>query len=814
MRLTILCLATVLATTHAISQIIVENDNDPTELVSNLAFTNNLEVFNITFAGDTNQFGLFNAENSNIPIDYGVVIGTGDVNNVVGPNDTPSGTLGGGNLGASDVDLEILAPFLFNDAAVLEFDFISSFDTSLTVEFVFGSEEYNTYVCSGYTDALGIFLSGPGLEGQFSNGAVNLATVPESGSPVSINSINSGVPGGALSADLCYAADSSWIENSVYFYNNEIISCPGETQLDGFTVILSNSISLIPDSTYHIKIVIADAGDTALDSAVFLKGNEVSGCTDDTAGNYDPLATSDDGSCAYTPVICGDLGAVNYGIEGECCFTESAFNVPELMGTWRLSTEYGGILVGPEPLNGDWYTGQAVGPQLDDQWTLFSNGALIYETNGTAMDPMNGYFESPLSFPILGYHFEIDAGAYGEGVLTLENPTEETCAFMGTWDSGPNYDVLELSSDTLRLVSPITNIPTCDTNLVAPGFFTLTFVHTDFESEIEGICMWGCTDETAPNFEPNATFDNGNCIQSGCTYPEALNYDPEASLDDGSCQFAGCTDETACNFNALANVDDGSCEVCTDEMSCQGDLDNDGLVSVTDLLMLLGAFGNECEPVWNCGDPVNYHGYDYPTVQIGEQCWFDENLRTSEYRNGDDLSTGLSEIAWIQADFGAQTPYDDDFDFIATYGLLYNWFAVNDSRALCPDGWHVPSDADFMSLELELGMDETQLEVIGLRGTNEGEKIKSNSTDIPSWDGTNSSGFSGLPGGSRYVGQEFPGYSSGDFVNEGSGGNFWSSTAIGNGAWYRALHSGEHRITRSNAQSQRGMSVRCIKDAE
>jgi uncharacterized protein (TIGR02145 family) len=320
----------------------------------------------------------------------------------------------------------------------------------------------------------------------------------------------------------------------------------------------------------------------------------------------------------------------------------------------------------------------------------------------------------------------------------------------------------------------------------------------------------------------------------GCTYPQACNYNPESNFDDGSCDYCFCGEGTqwvdslqACMVTEAALMQacgegtywDDLAQACLTIETCQEDLDGDGVIGVNDLLELLSSFGTECVPEpetaeWTCGDPVNYHGYDYATVQIGEQCWFAENLRTSVYRNGDILSTGLSEIDWVQADFGAQTPYDDDFDFIATYGILYNWFAVNDSRSLCPNDWHVPSDADFISLEVELGMDETQVYLVGLRGTNEGEKIKSNPTETPSWDGTNSSGFSGLPGGSRYVGQEFPGYSSGDFVNEGSAGGFWSSTAIGNSAWYRSLNSSQQRITRSNAQSQRGMSVRCIKDTE
>ena len=808
MRLHLLIAFFAFSATLANAQIIIENNGSPADLVSNLTFTNNLEIFNVTFVGDTNQFGYFNAQNSNIPISYGVVLGTGDVTSLIGPNNSPSSTLGGGNNGASDADIEALVSSACNDAAILEFDFISPFDSSITVEFSFGSEEYNNYVCSSYTDGLGIFLSGPGIEGSFSNNAINLATVPGTGSPVSINTINSGVPGiNGGNGDNCYAADSMWMENAVYFYNNEIIECPGETQLDGFTVTLSNTVMLVPGETYHVKIVIADALDTALDSAVFLKGNAISGCTDASALNYNPLAVDEDGTCAFAPAVCEEVDAVNFGFEGTCCFSASAFNAPALMGTWRLLPEYGGILVGPEPLNGDWFTGQAVGPQLDDQWTFFANGALIFETNGTVMDPLNGYYESPLNFPLLGYDYEAGAGAFGAGTLTLLNPIGQTCAFMGTWDSGPTYDILELGPDTLRLVSPIMDIPSCEIRLIDPGFFTLTFVRTEFNSDPAGVCLWGCTNQGSPNYEPDAAVDNGTC------------------------QFPGCTDESACNFNALANIDDGSCEACVEDFACAGDLDGDAMVSVTDLLILLGAFGNECEPAWSCGDPVNYHGYDYATVQIGDQCWFAENLRTEFFSNGDAISGNLTQEEWqtigqpdgftsAMAIYGENgTCYGGNAGFEAcnpslsleSYGRLYSGFAALDERGLCPTGFHVPSDSDFFELEMAIGIPADSLEYQGNRG-NSANALKSTSGWFEDLNGTDDFGFNALPGDMRACW--------GNYQSAGRYARFWTSE-IGTyfsdyimNIWARQIYWNEPGVWRGAVSECAGLSVRCIKDAE
>lgn len=302
------------------AQLIVENDMNPVDLVSMLDLPSDVVIFNVTFTGDTNQVGLFNAALSNIPIHHGLVMGTGNVQGVVGPNDSPSSTTGGGNVEAEDADLALLSGMITRDAAVFEFDFFTQQSAEFDLEMVFGSEEYNEYVCSTVNDAVGVFLSGPGIEGPYTNGAINLATVPGSVAPVSINTINSGVPGTWGNASNCEALDSLWQLNAGYFYNNDVIPCPGETQLDGFTVPLTFSVEVDPGFIYHLKIAIADGGDTAYDSALFLAGGDWEGCTDDQAVNYDPMATVDDGTCVIEEAICQETGAVNYGNPGACCF--------------------------------------------------------------------------------------------------------------------------------------------------------------------------------------------------------------------------------------------------------------------------------------------------------------------------------------------------------------------------------------------------------------------------------------------------------------------------------------------------------------
>jgi len=136
------------------------------------------------------------------------------------------------------------------------------------------------------------------------------------------------------------------------------------------------------------------------------------------------------------------------------------------------------------------------------------------------------------------------------------------------------------------------------------------------------------------------------------------------------------------------------------------------------------------------------------------------------------------------------------------YGKLYNWYAVNDSRGLCPTGWHVPSDAEWTTLTDFLGGESVA-----------GGPLKSTATQptlggwiVPNTGATNSSGFTGLPGGYRDY--------SGDFLSLGYEGNWWSSSnAAGIGvAWNRNLNFYNANVYRNNYVHNGGFSVRCVRD--
>lgn len=271
------------------------------EVVETILLGEGVQIFNITYTGDLDQIGSFDANNSNILIENGMIMATGSCVNVIGPNSSGSSTTGGGNFGVSDPDLDQLSTFNTNDAAVLEFDFIPTGD-SLSFNYSFGSDEYNEYVCGSVNDAFGFFLSGPGINGPYSNNAINLAVIPETdGTPVTINSVNNGNVGSAGIASNCAQVDPDWMNNTAYYVDNATNSDPNATQLDGFTVTLKAEASVQCGQTYHIKIAIADAGDTAFDSAVFIEGGSFS------SNAFDIIATA---SISGNQIFGGDTTVV------------------------------------------------------------------------------------------------------------------------------------------------------------------------------------------------------------------------------------------------------------------------------------------------------------------------------------------------------------------------------------------------------------------------------------------------------------------------------------------------------------------------
>ena len=209
----------------------------------------------------------------------------------------------------------------FHNVVSIEFDFIPHFDV-VDFEYTFASTEYANFTCSSFNDVFGFFLTGPGISGTYYNGSENLARVPGTTNvPVCINSINSGTPSNSYPDFGCTYVDPNYQNNS-YLFNENIQGQAGYIPFpfNGYTETLSISDSLIPDSTYHLKIVISDVNDGAYNSAVFLAANSFSsypidstlwGCTDSTALNYNANATFDDGSCVYENITVKEIEKID-----------------------------------------------------------------------------------------------------------------------------------------------------------------------------------------------------------------------------------------------------------------------------------------------------------------------------------------------------------------------------------------------------------------------------------------------------------------------------------------------------------------------
>lgn len=181
---------------------------------------------------------------------------------------------------------------------------------------------------------------------------------------------------------------------------------------------------------------------------------------------------------------------------------------------------------------------------------------------------------------------------------------------------------------------------------------------------------------------------------------------------------------------------------------------------------------------------------------------------TDQYRNGDLIPTGLTNTNWGNTTAGAYAVYGNIAANDATYGKLYNWYAVVDTRGLCPTGWHVPSDCEWMYLENSLGMAVADQTLVStwVRGTNQGGRLKTtNLWDAPNLDASNNTGFSAVPGGYKWTN------GSSQFLN--SLGYWWSSSANdATTSWYRVMGANYGTINRISGNKKAGFSVRCIKD--
>jgi uncharacterized protein (TIGR02145 family) len=243
---------------------------------------------------------------------------------------------------------------------------------------------------------------------------------------------------------------------------------------------------------------------------------------------------------------------------------------------------------------------------------------------------------------------------------------------------------------------------------------------------------------------------------------------------------------------------------------------------------------------------VDVDGNEYQIQQFGNQWWMIENLKTTKYRDGSEIENIIGNIAWADTPNGAYSQYSLNAP-VETYGYLYNFLAVDDSRGICPENWHVPTDIEWAMLEMHLGMSQEETGDVGYRGTNEGSQLADNENlwrkpltaytsmwaNLEEWERAEvnltviednevfgTSGFLALPGGYRR-GEDLSYTDLGGSGRDMSGRRkglryiaaFWTSDTHSSGpAKIRRIVHDNEKIIRLHVQINSGLSVRCIRD--
>jgi uncharacterized protein (TIGR02145 family) len=218
---------------------------------------------------------------------------------------------------------------------------------------------------------------------------------------------------------------------------------------------------------------------------------------------------------------------------------------------------------------------------------------------------------------------------------------------------------------------------------------------------------------------------------------------------------------------------------------------------------------NSCSKENKTSDPskvTDIDGNVYDTVIIGNQVWLKENLKVTRYNNGQSIKNIEDAAQWSSLRSGAWSYYNNDPQYNDPYGKLYNSFAVQDARKICPKGWHVPTDIEWTALE----------NYIGGRGAGGALKEATSEAGTSHWvspniGATNLFGFTALPGGYRTGSGQFP---FDGIQNLGSLGLWWSSTFLqgSEDLWIRVLDTNSAIIDSQNGDKNAGLSCRCISN--
>ena len=314
---------------------------------------------------------------------------------------------------------------------------------------------------------------------------------------------------------------------------------------------------------------------------------------------------------------------------------------------------------------------------------------------------------------------------------------------------------------------------------------------------------------------------NGETLLQGDVIPiKAIAEDEDGTITEVRIYIEGEVVSTSEQSTYIYNWETEGYEVGEYVLSALA-LDDDEQYSSDNITILLDNPGG-FNPDLSYGSMSDFEGNTYATIDIGGQVWMAENLRVTHYADGTPISEVSDETEWgaLAADAQVYSWYANLPDNEDTASVLYTWAAAmaggtssdtipSGVLGVCPDGWHLPSEAEWKQLEFFLGMDTTQVVRTEWRGDDEGIQLKE--TGYSKWQrdpagGTNTSGFTAVPAGFRSA--------SGTFYNYHQYAAYWTATEeiATDKAWYRALKYNSEQVYRQYNTKTMGFSVRCVQD--
>ncbi|MFK7784677.1 MAG: choice-of-anchor L domain-containing protein [Crocinitomicaceae bacterium] len=479
----------------------------------------------------------------------------------------------------TDPDLAALATANITNGGVLRFDFEALGDT-LEVEFMFASSEYPTYVCSNFNDVFGFFISGPGITGPYSNNSTNIALVPNTNTPVAINTVNPGVAGGAGNPSYCAQQDPNWVSNSQY-YTTLYATYDGENY-NGGTVPITAKIPLDCGEHYTIKFAVANVSDQALNSGVYIARCQFPAVCSAELDYIPPTnmngtieGCQDGGSLVFNRVGCN--GNMDQSLTTQISFA----------GTAQNGIDYSGV---PSSITFAPFQTQIVLP-LDIADDLVAEGTEDVTIIGTTTLPTGQTVSSETTFSIVDREELITTATDVTGDCHEDEIIIDIAVNQGTAPYSYSWSTNE---STASITVPLSNGSQMYTVETTDACGDVTYdsitvqqnqsVSVDLTSLTAEYCPDDVISFEATVSDPNVSliWDFGSEVSAGyssqvntqsTTVESAFTNSSEVTViagngnvlcNDSSTVFVtiahcGCTDVSSLNYDPLATLDDGSC---------------------------------------------------------------------------------------------------------------------------------------------------------------------------------------------------------------------------------------------------------------